>query len=363
MINRKIQSPLLLIILFFLLGSNTLYAGLSKEVDVAIVAIKFSEDTSQSYGYDDFTNNNIPYKSVKIGGTDNVKAEIKPTSASNDIFFQSTNTGNVTVTPEHANSANLSLTLKGIAKGASDVDSKAGSKTGTTISTLKVASYNERSKTLAVRLVHEDNDDLQKTPVGTASNSCVESGTNNRRDTNPSGDDTVSGEDITSGPDGVCDTTANNTDILSTDINLTSLTNSLNTKFYNQSVVKWTVKRLPTMTVNFDLNRDGMIDVSSWMAAEMQVIRDNCSDNGYDHNIFLVNNPNDGSCGFMDYNQRYGYVHLDNSIDYNNTIAHELGHGGFGLLHTTPDRDNIMYDYNSATAWRLRKDQWDKCNP
>jgi hypothetical protein len=80
-----------------------------------------------------------------------------------------------------------------------------------------------------------------------------------------------------------------------------------------------------------------------------------------------VDNPSDGSTGFMDYNQRYGFVHAGNSTNPGQTMAHEMGHGQ-GLAHTGSDGVNLMDPYAEAAAgtltkWRLRKDQWDKLNP
>ena len=63
----------------------------------------------------------------------------------------------------------------------------------------------------------------------------------------------------------------------------------------------------------------------------------------------------------MNFNQKYGFVFGD--AGNAKTVAHELGHGMAGLLHTPYDLDNIMYDYESASKWRLRKDQWDQLNP
>jgi hypothetical protein len=138
-------------------------------------------------------------------------------------------------------------------------------------------------------------------------------------------------------------------------------------KVYKQAVVEFTLSRLPEMTVDFDLNKDGMIDVNSWMSAEMVVVRDNCKDDSYDFNLFLVDNPTDGSTGFMDFNQRYGFIHAGLSNNAGQTIAHELGHGQ-GLPHEDDDAVNVMDPSAEANAgefkkYRLRKPQWDKLYP
>ena len=100
--------------------------------------------------------------------------------------------------------------------------------------------------------------------------------------------------------------------------------------------------RLPAKTVEFDKSGDGKVDVESWMSDEMILIRDACKDDSYDHNIFLVDNPTDNSFGFMSFNQRYGFVHADQTSSPEKSFAHELGHGGFGLKHKNDDNANNM---------------------
>jgi hypothetical protein len=146
------------------------------------------------------------------------------------------------------------------------------------------------------------------------------------------------------------------------------LTTYLNNQVYNQAVFKWVVVRLSANTVNFDLNRDGQLDTSDWMTDEMQVIRDECGDTSYDNNIFLVDNGSyPGGLGFMDFGQRYGFVHVgyitSPGLSPNQVVAHELGHGAFSLTHTAGDNNNLMYNFANGSPWRLRKSQWDLTNP
>ena len=91
----------------------------------------------------------------------------------------------------------------------------------------------------------------------------------------------------------------------------------------------------------------------------MNVVINNCKNDSYDYNIFLVDNPNDSSTGFMSYGQPYGFVHADNSPDSEQTTAHELGHGAFELSHTPTDTVNLMHPTAGSTKVRLRKSQWD----
>ncbi len=344
-------------------GSDVEIRG--ERVELIIAMVEFVEDTTQSYGFDNYTNPDIPWKSVETANsTDTAKAEITPAEVSSKVYLKSTVPANVTVSPNQASSSTQIVTVTGIAKGNSDIQANIGSENGQNAATMKVTAYNAVTKTLAIILVHEDNDDVQVIPVGSQGQPyqiCVSAGANAKRDTgNVSGDDTVNGEDITTGADGICDTVANNNNIMSTDINEVTLKTFLNNTIYNQAVVYWDkVDRRPDCTVNFDLNKDGELDVDSWMSPEMQVIRDQCGDSDYNYNIFLIDNPSDGSTGFMRFNQRYGFVHVANSSEPYRTTAHELGHGAFGLQHILSDSENIMYNYSSTTKWRLRKNQWD----
>lgn len=410
---------LFIILLLLVLGfKNSYAAGLSKTVEVAIVKVKFVEDTAQSnpYGFDNYTNPDIPWKSVKVTSSDTAKAEIAPNVTSNEIYFKSTIPANVTVSPNQATSTPQTITVTGVAKGKSEIQANGGSVDGPNAGKMEAASYNLQTNTVAIILVHEENDDVQIIPVGrgkpntvaikpcflctlkttaadlggddqivgntvtagadgicqTAAKGddiqvipvgngepdavCVSQGPNAARDTNLSGDDGLTwfgfGDDIITGPDGICDTAANSTPISSTDISsIAGLRTYLNSKVYNQAVFSWVVIRLSACTVNFDLNRDGMIDVESWMSTEMQAVRDKCKDDFYDHNLFLVDNPSDHSLGFMDFKQRSGFIHVGEItgpvLNENHVVAHELGHGGFGLRHPSErgqpvvDPDNL----------------------
>jgi len=59
----------------------------------------------------------------------------------------------------------------------------------------------------------------------------------------------------------------------------------------------------------------------------------------YDHILFVVDNPNDRSLGWMGSNS-YGVIHPKKDVastqtnhQFKNTIAHELGHSAFRLQH------------------------------
>jgi hypothetical protein len=196
---------------------------------------------------------------------------------------------------------------------------------------------------------------------GLANQICVSFGANGFRDTVKAGDDDYTGASIHTGPDGICDTAADNSDDTSdTPFTAAALAQYLNEKTYNQAVVKWTVTKLSDKDAPFDLNCDGQIDVGSWTTSEMNVVITECKDDSFNYNIFIVNNPSDGSCGTMQYNQRYGFVHPDQCTScVDNVTAHELGHGGFVLvdLPGSPDTNNLMRTPCTCHK-RLRKGQW-----
>lgn len=262
-----------------------------------------------NYGFDDHTDSDVPWKSVEKGKSDTVKAKITPADRATKAEFESKDTSKATVSPGKASANNQTVTITGVDKGETEVKSTCG---GSELGKMNVKTYTKKTKTVAVRLVHEKN--------------------------------------------------YNSTDISDADAK------SYLKKVYKQAVFEFVITRLPAKTVEFDINNDSKLDVDSWMSDEMKKIRDECKDDSYDYNLFLVDKPSDGSLGFMSFNQKYGFAHLDNSSHPGNTIAHELGHGGFGLEHpdqkTPPDNDtdNLMHS-DEPDPWRLRKNQWDKINP
>lgn len=286
------------------------------KVEIKVVeSVEFKEDVGQKYGYDSYTNAMEHWKSVENGKNDPVTAEIKPIDAADGVYFKSTVPTKVTVNPKQATATPQTVTCNGIAKGESEIQANCGSEDGKTIKKIKVASYPLKTKSVAIRLVNE-------------------------------------------------------TAYKSTDVPTAAIINYLNNTVYNQAVFKWNVTRLPAVTLDFDLNNDGMVDVGTvavpvpFMSTdEMKFIRDNADAAGYDHIIFLVDNPTDGSLGFMGYGQKYGFVHADVSNFETNTIAHELGHGSFSFVHPDEngdsDNDNLMHSDN-PNPFRLRKNQWDK---
>ena len=411
-----------------------------KTTKVVVLMAQFVQDPAQKYGFDSYVpvaggnldraDRDVPQKSVKNGDSDTAMCNIMPAADADKTFFKSTSTGNVTVAPMRATMSPETVTLTGASTGSSEIQANAGAEDGQTAGKLGATSYNELSKTVALILVHEDNDDVQAIPVlqgkpnaaaitpgsngtldsapvgddtvvggtittgpngitestksgddvqaialgnGEANVDCVTQGTNGEKDTPLAGDDVHSflglGDDILTGPNGLCESLAVSTDVMSTDMADAAFTAYLNNTIYNQAVVKWTVTRLPAKQVNFDLNFDGMIDVTPCFGSESNKVISEAGDSGYDHNIFLVDNPDDGSFGCAEFNQRYVFVHGGQHTGAAqtdvNTGAHELGHAQ-GLLHPNsngdPDAANLMHATNTNPVL-LRKQQWDHLNP
>jgi hypothetical protein len=388
-----------------------------KKITIYAIKVVFKEDAAQKYGFDDFTSATEPWKSVEKTKKDPAKAEIDPAAAANKTFFKSSDVAKMKITPATATASPQTVEVEGVAKGEAVAEARAGKADGPIAGKMNVWVREKKTKTVGVRLIHSEKDDIQVIPKGKGKPNtvcitaggmalvtapagddvvdgttittgpdgicntaaamgdnqvipvgngksgevCVHHGVNNKLDTKEAGDDVKDGEDIKTGANGICNTDAATANINSTDVAAADITSYLNTKVYNQAVFEFQVTKLAAKTVRFDLNRDGKIDVDAWMSDEMKAVRDAGDDPGFDYIVFLVDNPSDGSLGFMSFNQKYGFVHADMG-NATNTIAHELGHGAFGLAHTPADGDNLMHPTNPA-PWRLRKAQWDTINP
>ncbi len=290
-------------------GTSSPATGTKKECPCP-TKVQFKEQ-GDKYGWDEKTDASVPWKAVEKGQSDTVEADTTPPDKAAQAELSSSDTAKATISPAKASSNKTTVTITGVEKGETEIK---GVCKGATLGKMKVKVYPKKVKSVAVRLVHEKN-------------------------------------------------------YTSTDITDATIEAALK-KVYMQAAVEFKVTRLPAKTVEFDKNKDGKVDVNAWMNDEMKAIRDASKDDSYDFNIFLVDKPNDGSCGMMDFNQRYGFVHPDECVSHScNTgqvVSHELGHGQ-GLVHIDDDK-NLMYKYADPSAatitrWRLRKDQWDKVNP
>ncbi len=251
------------------------------------------------YGFDDLTNPEVPWKSVEIGKSDTIQAQIIPANTFANVQFTSSAPAKVQVVPAVAASGSQVVTVTGVDAGESEIKASCG---GRDLGKIKVKTYAKRIRTVAVRLVHEKN--------------------------------------------------YNSTDVSDADIE--AMLNAV----YIQAVVEFKLKRLPAKTVEFDKDKDKKLDTKGpWMTAEMKAVVDACKDDNYDFNLFLVDKSNDPKCGGQAmFDQRYVFVHADVCSDPPRTIAHELGHAQ-GLHHRDDDEKALMYP-TSAGGWRLREFDW-----
>jgi len=266
--------------------------------------VSFLEDGA-AFGWDNHTDPKVPWKSVKVGATDTVKAKVDPVDPVDvvaSVMFDSSDTGKVKVTPEQPTGASQVLTITGVSIGVADIRAMLGPKV---VGYFKVAIYGKKSKSVGVRLVHEKH-------------------------------------------------------YKSSDVADATLKN-FTKKVYKQAVFDWAFKRLHKKTIGFDKNKNGEIDVSTWMTEEMKTVRDGAESKRYDRNVFIVSNPSDGSFGIAGFNQRFAYIFADSNGSPEKSFAHELGHT-LGLDHKNSDNTNNMSQGDSAGKWRLRKDQWDQVN-
>ena len=150
---------------------------------------------------------------------------------------------------------------------------------------------------------------------------------------------------------------------------------------YQQAVVSWDVV-LEAKSLNvkdWDIDDDGKLKIETsilqrYSDEENTFItaweNENPASDPKAAYLFIVDMPNSlDARGYMPLNAHYGFIFVgdDNSsvhdVIYQNTIAHELGHGIFKLYHPwdtygTKERqtDNLMDYVMGATLW---KPQWD----
>lgn len=271
--------------------------------------VVFAED-GRKWGWDDYTNPAQPWISVQTGQSDTVKASAKSGDASKmcNVTYESSNESIATVSPKSGTGDNQILTITGVAKGEITITAKCG---GSSIGKLKVAVKDLLEKTVMVRLINESH--------------------------------------------------YNSTDVPSATIQ------SYLDNIYKQAVTKLIVTKLPAKTVAFDADSSGDIDVlGPWPSSDVtRIVNAAGNKTAYDFNVFLVDKPNDGSLGWSGLNntEQAAVVHADNSSEPDNTIAHETGHGLFGLTHSAnTDTQNLMHRDAVGTS-KLRKSQWDQINP
>ncbi|SEM66167.1 Fibronectin type III domain-containing protein [Chitinophaga rupis] len=377
-------------------------------VNIVTVEISFSQDATQVYGFDENDStkeecypsykNTTPKKGLMwkaINGNstnDYVQIKVTPAGAENKVKFILSDSITFSVTPRIPTAATQTLTLKGtVVNKETALIPRVGAFTNDTMQ-MKVKSYKKITKKVKVIRLIESNDDIQLVAVGDTTHpdsAVVAWGANKFLDSKLGGDDRViyrrsKGDSvIVAGPNRTCDTKANNINIVSHDLSRATIQTTLD-KIYTQGVVEWQVDATSyTKTMNYDFNRDSMIDVSRWTSAEMQAIIDTCDTKDGSYNIFLVDNPDDHSNGFMGMGQRFGFIHIGKMpghpapTDAAKTVGHEIGHGAFRFQHPHsqfpgcyPPRGAGAWapkDINNLMDWDggwlrdlIRKYQWDE---
>ncbi|CAA0159556.1 hypothetical protein TFA04_110001 [Tenacibaculum maritimum] len=365
------------------------------ENQILVTNIKFKKHSKEIGSFDDNLiddyphyekrfNKSIIWKSLKSGVIDKLTIEID--TIQNNIFLEEdSNLSFITPKQIVKNTEEISLTSS-YNKKEMVVHVRKDSIKGDSIALFKVISYPKKIINLKLITLDEENDDVQvyslNNKVESDTTKVVSWGKNSFLDTKPQGDDyvktTLAGEKyIVAGANKICETISRNTNLktISPYFSLSEIKDYLNKKIYNQANVELNIT-MTIDTLNFDKNNDGKIDVSNNRRSrnnvndEYNVLIKEYSNNS-EYVIVLVDNPDDGSLGWFPSTTNVGVVHVNTHIKTTkkhqlmNTIAHELGHGGFGLQHPFDefsnynqgkDPKNIM-DYQDGDL--LRKYQWD----
>jgi hypothetical protein len=366
---------------------------------IVVVKIEFEEDPNQKWGFDENnpeTENDYPsflttpvqgikWKSLQVeSGQDNIIINVQPQGAERAITFTPLSPTLQVINFTPINDTKHKLSVMATAIGEQDIMFYVGH-FGDDIMRVKCYGVSKRQepRKANVIIVHESNDDIQVIPYGyeTPDKTAVviSSGNNRFLDSKygyVGGDDQIIYDGITgdsvviAGENQICESYAYNTDVRTTLISGTRLQDTLN-KYYSQSGYEWIVTDVREVTINFDLNKDGKVDVTVWETAEMKAISDNIDINATTFSIIVVDNSNDESSGFSEFLERnpeqISFVHPVNASNIYMTICHELGHGAFGLRHPFneftgfpiggKDVLNIM-NYGTSRN-KFRKYQWD----
>lgn len=267
------------------------------------------------------------------------------------------------------------------------------------IQKINVIAYDKIVKEVAVVVIEEENDDIQLVPFekkGLDPNTpVVSSGRNGFLDSRPaygSSDDALrvdpaTGDSIiVAGPDGICETMAENNNIVPLDIDREELERQLNS-FYNPMMVEWKVHKTKyRKPINYDLNRDRLLDLTTYMktptgwqpirSPEENLIATHGKIAGVTHHLFLVDRIPD-SQGMVVLGRTTGTLEsaliftrdIENFIAASflqeqmiTTCAHELGHAAFKLQHPLNYKDSRNLMGNASVVLsetHLRKFQWD----
>lgn len=331
-----------------------------------VSSVRF-EKVADCAGFDDVTG----YLFIPKTGNNTVKAKITPNGATGTFNLQLQNGITVSATSVSSEQT-LTITSSGNA-GAFTLQALANQATSPA-QTLNVLVRNRIDKTVVIKGITEDNDDVQALPVGAkgqSNSACVTFGNNGFRDSIPNGDDQVTTNSINNGTNKICDTTANATDIPPSSPNIptaSALQSALNNTYWGkQANIYFTVTRGQDEPVNFDFDRDGEFSGSNAVRADEYQAIETVREDNYEINLYytgltfapILNAnaeaiPQAGSVFFSpSHNGLLTYV-----------ASHEIGHilmpnATGSNLHSLYSSD-LMYFLDLPTSpCQIRKRDWD----
>ncbi|GHT76797.1 hypothetical protein FACS189463_2540 [Bacteroidia bacterium] len=359
------------------------------QCNIVVVNVEFEEDPTQKWGFDEnnppkedlytsyqvYNNKGIPWKSLnKDGSPDIVQVVVQPHGAENKVaLFTSNSLIIVDSLTSSRGSVNLSSRIANGYIGAK-IDNFVNDSMR-----LNIAAYDLKIVDVKIVNIDEENDDVQLVNYGdTTINSnipIVTWGINRFLDSRPGGDDQVvfrpnfRDSVIIAGPNKICDTKANNTNIVSTNLSLSSFETTIN-NLYKQAVVQVNITYDPIhKVVNYDLNKDSMINSST--KNELQEIYNYIvRTEGNTICLCLIDYPSsnnsNGMFGFSDRAGVFYYKKMNGTTPSNiyKTAAHELGHGVFKLDHPFHDVRIPFYPRRPVSGGWVAKDintimEWD----
>lgn len=301
---------------------------------------------------------------VPMEGNNKITVKIlgAPPALLQEVTFAAATEGKLTIAPEVPTAEEQELTLSGTAdalgvKVQLEID-------GTKVDLFEADVLKKLTKTLEIHAITEENDDIQKVVVGVnagANKVCVEAGANEFRDTKPQGDDKVVGNNITTGADGVCNTTANNQNLVPANITTAAaLQNYLNKKIWgNQANAHFTITRKDHV-VNYDLDLDGDTGDAGGVPpgpAEENEISDAAKNAAVDYNFYYVNNVQ-GAIGYAIIARGELWTGANGNNSIVNHTAHETGHV-LGIGYESNDNKDVMFKTGiNVNPCRVTRRNW-----
>ncbi len=362
-----------------------------KSREFTVSSVEFVEENDCT-GYDNIeferTRSNSRFLYVPKGGTNKIKAKIVPSGASGS-FNLIADDPNYSISPATVSNTTgeqlhtVSVTNAAGGGNGSGFSVKANTNASTRIAEGLTLWVRERKNVnVVIHKVTEENDDVEapSDPNPTPNTICISSGSNQFLDTlKKSGSDDVEIQDptgatklqvIVAGNNSKCNTRPNNQNINPPSIaSVTTIQNHLSETWERQANVHFTVS--PTVlneTINFDLDRDGKLNITSVNRNEADKIDTNKVANSF--NLYYVGmdiastNPTEITAAYSNRitnpvppaTPTYRSFFSQNGLEVN-TVAHELGHvlGRSGHTQLLPEYLlTLMYTYHTPTVTQCR---------